>query len=100
MSQNKKNRYVCQKCHKSIITIDKDEGITPFMIECKATENCDGLMYSSFYDKSLQNNPLLIPMFEWYKPKNANHYPEEHREIMQKHFDEGGLDIRPIRKEQ
>lgn len=92
MNKNKKNVYVCQTCRKKIVTIDIDEGVTPFMIDCKATKECNGTMYSSFYSV----DQLLEPEFEWYKPTSFDHYPEEYRENMIKHVEDGGLDIRKI----
>ena len=76
------------------MTVDIDEGTTPFAIECKADKKCDGTMYSSFY----RTNQLLTPEFEWYKPKSIDDYPEEHREIMRMYIDNGGLDIRRKRR--
>lgn len=83
--------YVCQTCGYKIVTIDVDEGVTPFMIECKR-ENCNGDMYSSFY----KVNPFLEPTYEWYKPKIED-YSEEDRELMRDHIENGGLDIRRIK---
>jgi hypothetical protein len=90
---NKKNVYTCRLCGGSIVTIDIDEGVTPFMIECKANEDCDGVMHSSFYsvDQSLE------PEFEWYKPTSFDHYPSEYRKDMIRHVEDGGLDIRRIK---
>ena len=63
MSLMKKNLYRCQECGFIIITIDKDEGVTPFMIECQS-KKCQGEMLSSFY--SCDQN--LKPRYEWYRP--------------------------------
>lgn len=83
------NRYTCQSCHGSIITVDRDEGVTPFMVLCRAKPGCKGHMYSSFY-KGVQGEPT----FEWRKPTPAEYaaYPE----VMRQHVDQGGLDIHPI----
>ena len=92
MSEGRKNRYVCQTCGQSIVTVDIEEGVTPFMIGCKATKDCDGDMYSSFYGVGQS----LEATFEWYKPTDFSQYPEEHRDAMREHVEMGGLDIRPI----
>ena len=89
MSKGKKNAYVCNKCKKFIITIDVDDGVTPFMIECKATKNCDGSMCSNFYSID-QSMPA---QFEWFTPKSSEGYGMEEKT----HFLGGGLDIREIR---
>lgn len=56
MSKGQKNVYVCQLCGGEVVTVDADEGVTPFMIECRSTPECEGDMYSSFYqvDQSLE----------------------------------------------
>jgi len=92
MSKGQKNVYVCQLCGGEVVTVDADEGVTPFMIECRSTPECEGDMYSSFY----QVDQSLAPQFEWYKPTSLDQYPEGHREAMKKHIEDGGLDIRPI----
>ena len=32
-----KNIYTCPKCGGQTVTIDVDEGVTPFMLRCRAT---------------------------------------------------------------
>lgn len=87
--KNQLNRYTCQSCGGSIITIDRDEGTTPFMLGCRAKPGCKGMMQSSFY-RGVEGEAT----FEWRKPTL-----EEHRKssrAMQQHFEMGGLDIHPI----
>lgn len=87
---NPLNRYVCPKCRGSIITVDRDEGVTPFMLGCRATAGCAGMMQSSFY-----RGVTGEPTFEWRKPT-----PDEivrASPAMQDHFRMGGLDIHPIK---
>lgn len=62
----KKNKYICATCKRRIITIDIDIGVTPFSIPC-GYENCDGVMYSSFYKLGLMDHRLPV-MHEWFKP--------------------------------
>ena len=88
--KGQRNRYICQTCGKSIVTINIDDGTTPFMINCEATKNCDGAMYSQYYDIP-QDTPAT---YEWFKPKSLKGYSREMRE----HFSLGGLDLREIRK--
>ena len=81
-----KNRYVCQTCGKGVITVNVHDGVTPFMILCKATKDCKGVMYSSFYDV-----PQELPaQFEWFMPESFKGYSRE----MKEHFLKGGLDLR------
>lgn len=80
MSKGKINVYICgtldvvsdgdqQKVqlkegkHRTI-TIDRDEGTTPFMIGCRHPR-CDKTAYSSFYPDHAQ---LLHPTHQWYAP--------------------------------
>ena len=87
MSKGQKNIYTCQKCGKAIVTVDMDEGVTPFMLECRATPGCNGVMQSAFYAVP----QYLTPHFEWFKPKSLQGYSPE----MKNHIKLGGLDIRP-----
>lgn len=83
------NRYTCQTCGGQTITVDREEGVTPFMIECRATKDCDGDMYSSFY-RDVEG----VPTYEWRKPD-----PVEYAGMspaMRDHIDRGGLNLYPI----
>lgn len=86
-----KNRYTCQKCGFSFVTVDRDEGTTPFMTVCRAPTACDGFAQSEFY----RIDQTLEPVFEWYIPGQA-----EVRKIrdphMRHHVDMGGLLLRPV----
>jgi ssDNA-binding Zn-finger/Zn-ribbon topoisomerase 1 len=87
MSKGEKNSYTCQKCGGVIVTIDVDDGVTPFMLACRATPGCNGVMRSGFYvavDQSAE------PDYEWFKPSSLKGYNREMRE----HIKKGGLDIR------
>ena len=80
------NLYLCEYgCHN--ITVDVDEGVTPFMIGCEfrgredrhlnplksKNGKCIGLAKSSFYPKVLPSGvPYPIPEYEWYKPKKLH----------------------------
>lgn len=87
------NVYVCEKCRARVVTVDAEDGVTPFMISCKATKGCKGMMFSSGY----RVDQTLKPQFEWYRP-SIDQYPEEAREYMRHHIDNGGLDIRPYQR--
>ena len=39
MSEPRVNVYVCRKCGDHTVTVDVDEGVTPFMIGCHAKES-------------------------------------------------------------
>lgn len=86
----KKNKYTCKKCRGSIITIDRESGVTPMMLRCRATAGCDGTMQSAMY-----RNVEGEPDFEWRQPTHRQ-YRKLSRD-MQQHCDAGGLMIYPVR---
>lgn len=62
------NRYVCPKCHNSVVTVDLvPDGVTPMLIRCTA-EECDGMMTSSFYRGVAPGEKAT---YEWYRPGKA-----------------------------
>lgn len=85
---NGRNRYWCDLCRKSITTEDRDEGTTPFMIDCHATTACVGTMRSQCYRGADDDQPV---QFIWRKP-TPEEYLKAHR-AMKEHFDMGGLDL-------
>jgi hypothetical protein len=89
--KGKQNRYTCQQCGKHIITVDTDEGTTPFMIGCRATVGCKGHMHSSFY-----SDAVGTPTYEWRKPTYTE-FAKSSR-AMQQHFEMGGLDIHRLER--
>lgn len=84
------NRYTCQVCRGTITTMDVDDGTTPFMLDCHATEGCHGTMTSSMYRVPID----AVPTFVWRKA-TAEEYKAA-SPAMRHHFDLGGLDIFPI----
>ena len=90
---NRRNAYICKTCNGVIITVDHDEGVTPFMLLCRATPKCKGAMYSQFYRGALVEGSLPA-QFEWRKATYKEYAKAS--KPMQQHFDAGGLDIHPI----
>jgi len=83
------NCYTYKRCGESFITIDRDEGVTPFMMNCRATPGCSGTSISSMY-QDIEGEPS----WEWRRPT-----PEEYEQMspaMQEHIAMGGLEIYPI----
>jgi hypothetical protein len=103
--QGRKNIYQCQTCLGLICTVDRDKGVTPFMIDCKSTPDCKGPMQSSFY----MTHPQVKPTFEWYRPTadelveigNAitGPYATQRFAATVEHVQKGGLVLRPIKRE-
>lgn len=80
-----KNAYYCGTCRGYIVTVNLDDGTTPFMLACRvagepsdALNLCDGRMKSMFYPAApwpeRDGFGTLIPTeptHEWYAPKGA-----------------------------
>lgn len=90
--QGKKNIYTCEKCGHHIVTIDREEGVTPFMTSCKA-DGCDGKMKSSLYRVFDQN---IRPDHEWYRAEPAEIAKMRHSAACHEHARMGGLFLRAI----
>ena len=86
----KRNAYICQQCHKTIVTVDRDEGTTPFIIGCRADPPCGGQMLSHFYRSDVSTEPS----FEWRKPTQTEYKKASY--AMKDHFDRGGLNLYPF----
>lgn len=86
----RKNAYVCHVCGGKTVTIDRDDGVTPFMIRCRATKDCEAMAESSFY----RCDPTLVPTHEWYRPGAAEIGAAT--PAMRQHYEMGGLGLREI----
>jgi hypothetical protein len=90
----RKNGYSCQSCPARFVTIDVDEGVTPFMVSHAKFELgtlCTGMCHSHFY-KIPQD---LEPTHEWYlldMPTARKRYRRE--PAMVDHIERGGLLLR------
>jgi len=90
--KNKVNRYQCDTCQKTITTIDRDEGVTPAFLSCKATRGCTGTMTSAWYRVPQD----LTPAWEWFSPDKREW--SNYSMAMVRHFQMGGLVLRKIEK--
>ena len=66
--KDRRNIYVCDACNGHIVTVDLEEGVTPFMLPCMCKEGCKGLMQSSMYRVFDQR---MAASHEWYRPAEA-----------------------------
>lgn len=82
---DRKNAYECEACGSYIITIDRDPGVTPFMVKC---ENCGGMASSKFY----RVQDYLDPTHEWYRPASLAGIDKGYYD----HIERGGLILRSI----
>ena len=90
----KRNAYSCLSCGKTIITEDQDEGVTPFMVSCRVTPRCAGMMQSHFYRGPEVESGRPVA-FIWRKPTKREY--KRSSPAMRQHFDDGGLNIYPAR---
>lgn len=87
--------YTCQKCGKHTVTVDIHEGVTPFMLRCRASGregDCDGMAESSFYLRGPKPAWIPEPGWEWFTPTGSEYHKLS--EEMKDHVDMGGLDLR------
>jgi hypothetical protein len=88
------NIYTCTMCGGRTVTVDCDEGVTPFMIDCRASGedgDCDGMAQSSFYHVPPGTPP---PQWEWYAPGEEE--IERATPGMRWHARQGGLFLRKL----
>lgn len=90
---SKRNSYQCTTCGGIVFTEDRDEGVTPFMMGCRATDGCDGTMESAFY-RLPDQAAKVRPHYVWRKP-TAEEYAAM-SSAMKTHIDQGGLDLHPL----
>lgn len=101
MSQGNKgkfNIYDCKKCGGVTVTQDVDDGVTPFMIGCRAKGlgRCKEFAQSRFYRVTPEDVDFHGgAQWEWYRPS-----PQALRGMgdeMFRHVARGGLDLRSIK---
>ncbi|MCU0732159.1 MAG: hypothetical protein MUE84_11330 [Hyphomonas sp.] len=86
--RGKRNIYTCEKCGSHVVTWDRDEGVTPFLIRCEAI-GCGSMMQSSMYRVFDQR---MRPAKEWYRPTAIEAATMDAG--MQDHIARGGLALR------
>lgn len=68
--KGKKNIYLCHKCGHGFVTVDVDEGTTPFATNCDHP-GCGGVATSLCYGAPQPVLASVKPSFEWYKPAST-----------------------------
>ena len=87
---DKFNCYDCGDCGHVTKTIDRADGITPFMMEC---EKCQAISYSSFYEDT---EPKKEATWEWVRPSLSETLKFRKEFETLEHILQGGLVIRKI----
>lgn len=80
------NKYRCV-CGYNMVTIDREEGVTPMMVKCN---NCGNMMRSMWY----QVDQSLTPTHEWYMPGRRG--IRKLGGALREHVEKGGLLLRKI----
>jgi hypothetical protein len=90
------NAYHCTICGGYIVTIDRDEGVTPMFLACRATRGCPGRSVSMGYPKLPwpAHAPEPVPRWEWYRPTLK--WARRKGPGMVEYVQRGGLEIREI----
>jgi hypothetical protein len=65
--KGKKNIYMCPACGCGFVSLDVDQGVTPFLTGC-LTEGCPGLARSLCYHAPQMMLADIAPALEWYQP--------------------------------
>lgn len=89
--KGRKNIYVCDSCKGHIVTVDRDEGTTPFALQCECRLGCKGVMRSSMYRVFDQE---IGASHEWYRPSVLERAGLS--EWSRAHVEKGGLILRKV----
>jgi len=90
-----KNAYVCQKCGGETVTVNLADGVTPFVIKCRARwpGECDGMAQSRFY----QIDQSRLADWGWYRPEAKDlEGLEQVAPGITDHVNRGGLTLRKL----
>ena len=66
--KGKKNIYLCKSCGHGFVSIDQDEGTTPFTTTCL---NCSKYVESMLYAAPQEMLKDISPAVVWYTPDKA-----------------------------
>ena len=96
------NHYICGRCKGVTIAKHEDEGVTPFMVNCRATSGCFGLAESRCYHNSQADDQR--PDIVWYRPATVDAakleikrtVPARYRRATLEHYELGGCLMREL----
>jgi len=111
-AKGKKNGYTCRGCGWRIVTVNRADGVTPFLLGCqndipsdedrakaiaaggvRSSSGCGAFMESAFYRVPQH----LEPSHEWYAPDKAERKRMRRRnDPSLEHVEQGGLLLRRI----
>lgn len=90
----KKNIYFCSECGHGFVTVDRDNGVTPFMTTCDRAP-CAAAAYSFFYRAPQEMLKNIEPAYEWYRPSEEDLAGKSDQ--VKDHVARGGLLMRRYR---
>lgn len=101
-THGKWNHYTCQLCKGVTIAKHVDDGVTPFILGCKATPGCLGHAMSSMYRCSQAEDQRAD--VEWYRPATLEEaiqaindtIPEGGKPWALDHWQQGGCLMREL----
>lgn len=94
----RENVYTCEECRGWIVTIDRDPGVTPMFLACRAPQptttepTCTGRMVSAGYPSGPKPPQYRPPTWEWFRPDSLDGLDP----AMRDHVMRGGLELREI----
>lgn len=88
-----KNIYLCSSCGHGFVSLDLDDGTTPFMTSC-LNPACKEMASSMFYRCPQEMLANVQPAIEWYKPTKAQMLKKPPH--AKHHVEMGGLLSRPF----
>src|SRR5690348_4544650 len=94
--QYKKNMYICEACFNRIVTIDRDAGVTPFLISCSQWINKDCDSRNKARSVLYRISQDAEPTHEWYRSNPDEIAGMKNPESCLDHHKNGGLFLRKI----
>ena len=90
--KGKKNIYNCKTCGNTIVTQNREDGVTPMFLFCGHHGGCEaGSMVSMMYNVP-QEPGILVASHEWYRPDDKE--LETLSDGSKEHVKNGGLLLR------
>lgn len=93
--QGQRNAYKCEKCGKEMVTVNLTDGVTPFIVKCRANwpGQCGGMSQSRVY-RIDQATPAT---WGWYRPNDTELDALEFATPgVKEHVAKGGLMLRKL----
>lgn len=92
------NGWYCPTCGQVTVVVHADAGVTPMMLACRATPDCDGVGQSLGYPPGVPSNEVLDTVaYEWAVPSRTQMKAwKREAHPMYDHILAGGLALRPL----